>query len=410
MSGQIARRNFVLNVADGNAFIFGISTLSRLTVLPLFVERLSGQAWMQGLIPALFYIGWLLPGLFIAPIIASLPRRKPWIMSVTLGERIPFLILGLVLLLMPDLPPMVLLGLFFTLYGIYSLSGGLAGIAWQDFIARQIPPHRWGMFFGLQSGIGGLFGVAGAAVATSLLATQPFPQSVGMLALICFAGQAVSYVLLGMTVETAQEVAPRQPLRLFLRGILPLLRREEAFRRYLFCRTAIALGLVGHSFLTASALEQFTLSDSQVGLFTLVLVGSQALANVALGTLADRWGHKQVLELSTALGMLALLLALIAPGPLWFLPIFALVGAAQAGYQLSGFTLVFAFSTPAERPLFLGVANTALAPAAAIGPLLAGVLAGTLGYPLLFALLLIIGTGGLAGLHWRVTAPARAQN
>lgn len=49
-----------------------------------------------------------------------------------------------------------------------------------------------------------------------------------------------------------------------------------------------------------------------------------------------------------------------------------LVGAAQAGYQLSGFTLGFAFSPPAIRPTYIGVANTALALVAALGSLLVG--------------------------------------
>jgi MFS family permease len=138
------------------------------------------------------------------------------------------------------------------------------------------------------------------------------------------------------------------------------------------------------------------------------MLGAQAVGNLGLGALADRWGHKQVLELSTGMGMLALLLALAAPSANWFAPIFALVGASQAGYQLSGFTLVLAFSPPAERPTYIGVANTALAPVAAVGPLLAGALAGATGYGAVFALLAAAGLGGLAVLHWQVAAPARA--
>ena len=95
-------------------------------------------------------------------------------------------------------------------------------------------------------------------------------------------------------------------------------------------------------------------------------------ATLGSGALADRWGHKQVLELATAIGLLALLLAVLAPSAAWFFPIFVLVGTAQAGYQLSGYTMIFSFSTPADRPTYIGVANTALAPMAAFGPLLAG--------------------------------------
>src|SRR5262245_11055486 len=109
---RYARRNFWLNVLDGVAFVFGISMVSRYTVLPLFVSRLSSERWLQGLIPALTQVGALLPALFMAPLTASLPRRKPLILAVTLGERLPFLALGLTLLLWPDLSAATLLLLF----------------------------------------------------------------------------------------------------------------------------------------------------------------------------------------------------------------------------------------------------------------------------------------------------------
>ena len=160
--------------------------------------------------------------------------------------------------------------------------------------------------------------------------------------------------------------------------------------------------------MTAAALERFHLTDAEIGVFTAVLLAAQALSHMGSGALADRWGHKQVLELATTIGLLALLLAVVAPSAAWFFPIFVLVGTAQAGYQLSGFTMIFSFSTPAERPTYIGVANTALAPMAAFGPLLAGWLAEQAGYNALFLVLLAIGLAGVLGLHWRVPTPARA--
>src|SRR5262245_23322938 len=173
-------RNFTLNVLDGMAFVFGVSLISRYTVLPLLVSQLSPERWLQGLIPALTYTGWFLPALFMAPFVASRPRRKPLIQISTLGERLPFLALGLILLLWPALSPTALLILLFTIYGIYTVSGGIAMIAWQDFIARLIPERRWGTFFGLQFGLGGVLGTAGAALAAVILAAYPFPQNFGI--------------------------------------------------------------------------------------------------------------------------------------------------------------------------------------------------------------------------------------
>ncbi|MFN3373695.1 MAG: MFS transporter, partial [Chloroflexus sp.] len=149
---RYARRNFWLNVLDGSAFTFGISLVSRFTVLPLIVERLTDARWVHGLIPAIFFAGWLLPGLFTAPLIAAKPRRKPWVLLATIGERLPFLAMGIILLTLPNLPTSVLLVIVLALYAIFATSAGLTSIAWQDLIARVIPGHRWGVFFGLQAG------------------------------------------------------------------------------------------------------------------------------------------------------------------------------------------------------------------------------------------------------------------
>ena len=51
------------------------------------------------------------------------------------------------------------------------------------------------------------------------------------------------------------------------------------------------------------------------------------------------------------------------------------------------------------------MANTALAPAAIAGPLLAGGLASFMGYNMLFIVLTVIGVAGLVALHWHVILP-----
>jgi MFS family permease len=403
-----ANRNFLLNVADGSMFYLGLSMVSRFTVLPLLIERLGGERWMQGLIPTLAYTGWFLPGLLVAPAIASRPRRLPFLLVATIFERLPFLLLGLLLLLAPGAPAALLMGGFLLLYAVHSLAAGVGGVPWQDYISRIIPGRRWGIFFGLQAGIGGALGVGGAAVATYVLDAWPFPQSVGLLALGCFVAFVVSYLFLAASVEPPFPPQPAQSVATFLRSVAPLLRADATFRRYLVSRASIALGLVGHSFVTAVALERFNLANEDVGPFTAALLASQAVSNLGLGALADRWGHKQVLVLATGLGMAALLLAAVAPAPVWFLPIFVLVGAAQAGYQLTGFTLLFGYSNPADRARYIGVANMALAPVAAFSPLLAGALAEAAGYEALFGVLIAVGLFGMAWLAWRVPRPAAA--
>ncbi|MEP7190262.1 MAG: MFS transporter, partial [Roseiflexaceae bacterium] len=373
-----------MNVGDGATFAFGLSMVSRYTVLPLFVSRISSDPLLLGVLPALFSLGWLLPQLFTAPLVASLPRRLPFILRVTISERLPFLVFGLVLLIWPHLPAWALLATCFGCYLVHTVSAGLAATAWQDMLARVVPAERWGRLFGITNALGGGLGVLGALIAGWALMQLPFPQNIGLLSLLCFGALIISFVFLALVVEPAQPTQPRVPMGLYLRGLIPLLRRDAAFRSYLFSRSAIGLALTGHSFITAAALLRFSVSDVLVGIFTAALLGSQAVANYLLGALADRWGHKQVLELSTAVGVSSLLLAMVAPSPGWYIVVFVLVGISSAGYQLSGYTLAMAFSNEAERPTYIGLANTALAPVGILGPFAVAQLAATLGYPALF--------------------------
>jgi hypothetical protein len=83
------------------------------------------------------------------------------------------------------------------------------------------------------------------------------------------------------------------------------------------------------------------------------------------------------------------------------------VGISSAGYQLSGYTLAMAFSNETERPTYIGLANTALAPVGILGPFAVAQLAATLGYPALFASTAVVGLVGLLWLHRAVPALLR---
>ena len=416
-----ARRNFWLNVIEGGIFMFGISMVSRFTVLPYFVSHYSQANWIQGLLPTIANTGWLLPGLFVAPYIAQLWTRKMPMLIGTFFERIPWLFMGIWLFMGNTLAPSTTLAMFFGLYAMHMFSAGATAIPWQDFIGRVIPEQRWGRFFGFQSGLGSLLGVAGATVATQVLAGQAitiggvnllgsytFPFNIGVLSLICFGCLVVSFVFLVLTVEPRIPPQPKQPIWGSVKQMPQLLRKDSVFRTYLLARTGISLGILGHSFVMAAALNRFHSTGEMVGAFTVILSAAQALGSFGLGALADRWGHKQVLVLSGFIGALSLLLAWVAPTEWWYFVIFVCGGIAMAGYQLSSFSIVMLFSTNELRPSYIATANTFNVPVSAIAPMLAGWLAGEMGFVGLFVLLAAFGVIGTLVMQWKVTLPKKA--
>jgi MFS family permease len=158
-------------------------------------------------------------------------------------------------------------------------------------------------------------------------------------------------------------------------------------------------------FLVVYAAQRWQLPDSQAGSFTASMLIGQALSNLLFGVLADRKGHKLVIELSALLGALAVGLASLAPTPEWFHLVFALAGASMAGMILSGIMIVFEFCPPEMRPTYIGLSSTVTGLAAAATPMIGGWLADAVGYRPLFVLAFVFGLAGTALLHWSVREP-----
>jgi MFS family permease len=131
------------------------------------------------------------------------------------------------------------------------------------------------------------------------------------------------------------------------------------------------------------------------------------LANLFFGFLSDRKGHKISLEICLLLSVITLGLAIFAPSPLWFFPIFFLRGAVMAGTFISGISIVYEFTDAENRPTYIGLANTIPGFAGAIAPLIGGWLASTINYQVMFTLSAIIGVISWALLRFAVHDPRK---
>lgn len=404
------RHNAIVNVLDGTFFWFGASFIASRTILPLYISHFSDSKLALGLFSMIVSTGWLLPQLFTANRVQQLPRKKVAIVNVGLfTERLPVILLapaaGLALHF-----PMLALVAFFILFAWHVLGAGVVAVSWQDMLAKIIPLDRRGRFFGVTNFGGTATGVLGAAAATWALNRYAFPYNY----MFCFAAAAififVSWLFLALTREPAQ--VSREPVaspQEYWRRLPAILRSNRNFRRYLFSQIVTSIGGMATGFLAVYAVQRWQLSDSQAGGFTTSMLVGQALSNLLFGALADRKGHKLVLEWSTLLGASAVGLASVAIAPAWFHVVFALIGASTAGFMLSGIMITFEFSAPDVRPTYIGLSNTVVGVAAGIAPLIGGWLAEVTGYRTLFAVAFVIGLVGLALLRWSVREPRQAQ-
>lgn len=402
------QRNFTVNLLDFACYSCAMSFASMVTILPLYLSHLTSSSLLIGLLPALGNMLWFLPQLFTANYVERLERKQPFILLISLNERWPYLALGLSILLWPHASPTFSIALFFLMMGIAGLGGGLGGTAWQDYIAKIIPLRRRGLFFGLSNSLGGVLGAGGAAFSAYLLDRFPFPTSFAYCFLMAFIATMLSWCFLAMAKEPPRlSTKPCLSQKEYLRRLPDVLRRDRNFSAYLLSRIVMALGGMASGFFTVYAVQRFQVPDQTAGWFTTVLLASQALSNPLLGHLGDKRGHKLVMEVASCLGVVGLILLLTTSHIGWLFPLFALYGCSGAGFMLAGLSIILEFSRPEDRPTYIGLANTCVAPFWALSSLAGGWIVSTLGYRALFLTALGFSLIGWLLLHWLVQEPRK---
>ena len=405
------RHNYLVNLLDGVFFWGGTSFIASSTILPVYVSHLTDSKLAIGLLSMIASMGWLLPQLFTANWVQRLPRKK--VGPVNLGlftERLPIVFLALSTVLVARFSALALIA-FFVCFAWHVVGAGTVAVAWQAMIGKIIPADRRGRFFGLTNFAGTATGVAGASAAAWLLDRYGFPGGYTWIFSLAAAMMAISWVSLALTREPAQE-PQAQPVSQweYLRQLPSVLRDDPNFRRFLLSQVVVALGGMAGGFVTVYAVQRWHLSDGQAGSYTASMLLGQALSNLVYGPLADRWGHKLVLGLSTLLGVIGVGLAAVAPGFGWFYLVFALLGAKMAGFMISGLMIALDFCAEDLRPTYIGLNNTVRGMAYGVAPVLGGWLAGQVGYRALFAIAFVVGAAGLSLLQWAVREPRQARS
>ncbi len=403
--------NFAVNVLDLTFFHFASSFIFGATVLSLYASHLTSSAALIGLIPAIQQVGYYLPQLFLAHHIETLPRKKPLLIRISVFERLPYLFVALMALLVPGAPHWLSYVVLALSLAMAATAGGLIGPAWQNMLAKVIEPERRGFFFGLSNALGGLLGVAGAAISRYVLGAYAYPTTFGLCFLLAFGAQVLSWLSVASTREPARDPQKESlPVKEYLARLPAVLRSNPNFMRYLASRALIILGTMATAFYIVYARKEFGVDDAFAGTLTMVALVSQTLFTPLLGWLADHKGHKWATEVCTALGIGAAILALVGPSTKWLYGVFVLMNASTSGMMVASLSMVMTFAKPDDLPTYIGLTNTLLAVPILVAPVLGGWIVDLAGFRVLFWVALAMGALGLVTMRWAVREPEHAES
>lgn len=390
------RRNYRLGVINGVLFALGDSLSSAGLVLALLVRQLGGSLALVGLLPALQIGGFLLPQMVVGGRLQAMPYKLPLYRRAAVARMSAFGALLLAIFTAGSLPPNTSLWLIIICYSIFNFGGGTSTLAFQDVVAKVIPPRRRGSFFGTRQLFGGLltFAIVGPLVRWLLSDTSPlaFPYNYGALVVLAWISMSIGLFAFAIVKEPPQtQLGKRMRVIEGLRRAPAIMRANANYRWFIISRMLTRVGQIAEPFYIIYAIESLGLPSGVAGIYLAVRAISGALSNLLWSRISERQGTRRLILLTGVLFVLAPALALGGPmiantlglggtGLLIAIGlVFLVAGVANDGNGISSNTYLLEIVPEDERPTYIGLANTTLGVVTFL-PVLGGWLVANVGY------------------------------
>ncbi len=396
-----ARRNFQLTVWNGILSVGAFALFDATLVVAAFIVQTGGSDILVGLAGTVAPLGFSWPQLFVANMIQARPRKLfvyQWGALFRIGTLL--VLAGLMWVYRGGVPawfPYVLVGLLFAHWSFT----GITAVPWFEVVSKIIAPRDRPVVFAWRHSGGQLLALGGGFVVTWALSRQSgleFPVNYMFLLLLMTLLLAVALAMFAIVREPydPESVGERRPWGEYFRVGPRILRRDGNYRRLLIGNLGFATSLAATPFLVPFLIRRIGMDASVVGPLMVVTSLVTVLMTIYYGWLGRTKGNRAVVVLAGRLGAFSPALALcagLAPeirlagfDVRFLLIVVALVFSRVAMFAMSvgRNNYLLDIAPPAERPTYVGFWMTA-ALVTTVLPMLAGVVADTLGYLPVFA-------------------------
>lgn len=408
---NILRRNMLMHIMDGSIFFFAMSLISVSTILPVFIQRIGGNAIAVGSVSVLWYLGLNLPQLLFIRFFHNKEKIKPAVLGTGLFYRIQFLMIAAVsFLFLGKLDSSVSVPLMLVLIFITTIVGSTAGPPWFHFFSKTTPVKLRGRLLAIRLLLGSALGVIGGSAITYILSSVAYPHNFALLFFISFLLTIISWNFLKQVEEPAEDSQPNRAklqsgindtpssLREILKLSKKILKENSDFKNFLVADALILMSLTAAGFYAVYAVNKFNLPTSYSGKFTMILMASQVIGNIIFGSLGDYFGHKINIIILAGSSAAASLCAVLFNSALLYGIVFVFVGFTLTLQVISRLALVVEMCNEKDRQVYIALLNTITAPTILFG-ILGGALITIVGYVPVFLLYILI---SLMGIFWLI--------
>ena len=392
-------RNFLFLLGDAGLFSLAIVCFDPSVVLSVFMAQFTTSPLLIGAPAAIKLAGLYLPQLPAAIGLRRVQRVVPfffWQAAIGRGA-----LLGTVAaaLLAGQAPAEVVVSIMLVAWLVFAFTEGAATLAWLDLIGQVIHVRLRGTYFGSIQVLGGVLAVGAGLGVSAALNSDITPRTFIPLFGWGFFAFLLSVICIGLVRENQSTPRATRDEPTF-RHMATLLRGGHV-RRISLAQILAGSIQFGLPFYALFARDTLGLGGEWLGSLIVSQTLGGSIAGLLWARIAGRYGARSVIYLSSTVLVVIPLCCWAAErvgGGVLVVAAFFLAGAARGGSQAGFWQYVLDIVPPADRRMFMGLANTANAPTLLM-PLLGGGLLAWGGYPWLFGGTAVLGLGAiLAGL------------
>ena len=394
-----ARRNIAVLVLDGFFFALGYNFLSPISILPVFIARLTPVDLFAGSFTALDQIAIAIPqfiGAKWADRFAQRGRRK-WLKAYTnLSGRIPIAITIVTIAVLGDSHRSILVATMMVAFFLFRLAEGAGVPAYFDLIGLVIHPRLRPRYFSWQQAATAVGGIVSAFGARWVLGALPFPWnfvasfSVGLTLVVAVTGVFLQ-VREPPPVSDPRPTGPASALPAgtetshrpsWHQSVVAIWRSDGGFRRLVLTRALIGIAGMAPAYYAVSAVRRLAASDMDAATFGLIALGSQLVGTLMWGEIVARSRRPWFLVGGTIIGALGALAATSATSITSVYPVFVAMGVGTSAQIMCDMSLPMQLAERAEasRGMYVASYNTVIIPFSIAAPIVGGAISAISGF------------------------------
>lgn len=347
-------RNYILMFSDNILFTNAMTFISVNAVIAYFLNSLGASTLQISLTSALVSIGAFLSQPIFVKIAMENSYKIKIFARILYTQRIFFLVFILTIPYFAKHNPRFTIILFLICWGIFNLFTGSYSPIYSSLLSKMIPHTQRGRLLGLAGGIGNIIALGASYIIGLLLKNIIFPYNYTVIFLIGILILLLDVVVFQLMKETPDVVTGKY---------ISYFKHIRAIPKYLKNNINIMKIIIGNSFIVISnvalgyyviyAIRTYGAAAEQVALFTGLGVIANVFGSTVFGFIADRYGHKLILQSTALFSMMAgiVILSVHAMNAVYFA--FALSTLCSSGFNLSSNVLIIHNSPKDQIPVYI---------------------------------------------------------